>query len=223
MVQIANITPLSNFKLADKYNDMHLLLYHWGLESLNYNRVCRLSNVYKIADNSQFELRKEIDYDDFLKWTIKVKADEVIAPDVMYNFRRTKKLIEEFIPKVPVGMKIQGVVCGSTISQLVDCYNWLHENERIDVIAFSKHGCTIKKKIDHFDARQDLFDLVLPTHKPVHFLGVNHFLDFFTPGIRSIDGKFLAKVANDNEKIDLYTKVDNCKLEVLFKLFEHIK
>ncbi|KKN77167.1 hypothetical protein LCGC14_0363640 [marine sediment metagenome] len=231
-MRYAHITPLRNFKLSDTYNDMHLLLYHWGLKSEKYSRKCRQSKVYKMADNSQYELRKEIDYDDYLRWAQWVKADEIIAPDVMYNFKKTKKLIEDFIPRVPKQIaghkvKIQGVVCGKTIEELKRCYDWLCNNEGIDVIGISKHGCVPYKKEDYFQSRRDFLESVFGTEKPIHLLGVNDFKDFLTDiptlNVRSIDGKFLAKVANFDKKIDLHTHINRNHLLSLFNLFEHIK
>ena len=185
-----------------------------------------------MADNSQYELRKEIDYDDYLKWARWIKADEIIAPDVMGDFKKTKKLIEDFIPRVPKRIdckrvKIQGVVCGNTIRELGRCYDWLCGNERIDVIGISKHGCIPYRKEDYFQSRRDFLESVLGTDKPIHLLGVNDFRDFLTDvhtlPIRSIDGKFLAKVANHGQKIDLHTHIIRSRLLSLFDLFEHIK
>lgn len=237
-MRYSHITPVDNFKLADNYNDMHLLLYHWGLQSKRYNNLCEKSKVYKIADNSQFELHKEIDYDDFLRWSVRVKADEIIAPDVMYDAKRTKELIDEFCPKVPKGMKIQGVVCGNSLKELHECYEWLINNEHINVVGLSKHGCrppveisatklrrcTIDASKGHFESRQGFLSS-LPSYlntKNIHFLGVNKFEDYYTKGIRSIDGKYLAKIANFNKKIDLFTKIDSKRLQAVFDTFDSI-
>ncbi|KKL15638.1 hypothetical protein LCGC14_2503620 [marine sediment metagenome] len=225
-IKYAHIVPLGNFRLSDKYNDMHLLLYHWAKESEKYLKYAKQSKVYKMLDNSQYELRQEIDYDDLIRYAERMKCDEIIAPDVMYDFPRTKKLIEDFIPKVPKGMKIQGVVCGSTVGDLDACYDWLCENERIDVIGISKHGCSFDS-VDYYNDRQKFMNTILGTYKPIHMLGVNHFDDFLTNistfPIRSIDGKFLAKVANFNEKIDLNKHINPNRLQSLFDLFKAMK
>lgn len=226
-MRYAHITPLNNLKLADKYNDMHLLLYHWAKQSERYVRFMKKSKVYKMLDNSFYELHQEIDYDELIWYARVMKCQEIIAPDVMYNYQKTKKLIEDFIPKVPKGMKIQGVICGNSLKELAQCYDWLCNNERIDVIGLSKHGCTVGKETSHYQARRTFLGVMWPTVKPIHMLGVNSFNDFFAnilgKNIRSIDGKYLCKVANNNQKIDLATFVSRTKLKIIFEFFEAIK
>jgi len=217
-MKFAHIVNLGNFKLSDKYSDMHLLLYHWAKQSEKYNELCRNSKVYKIADNSQFELRREIDYDDYLKWAIRVRVDEIIAPDIMYNYFKTKKLIENFTPLVPKNMRIQGVVSGKNLGELVRSWSFLENNENIDVIGVGKRSY-VEKGLSLHKSRLKLFKCLQPT-KPIHFLGVSDIQDFFIEGVRSIDGKFLCKIANHNKKIDLFTRVDRKRLQVLFDLFE---
>ena len=181
-IEFAHIVPYSMLKLAEKYSDMHLLLYHWAQQNEGYVNFMSKSRRYKILDNSQYELRQEIDYKDLIRYAKKMNVNEIVAPDIMHQFRKTKKLIDNFIPLVPKyindkKVKIQGVVCGRHILDLHNCFDWMHEHEHIDVIAISKHGCTSTNNDDHFAARQRFFSSSYGTWKPIHFLGVNHFKD----------------------------------------------
>lgn len=227
-MKLAHITPLNCIDIADKYNDMHLLLYHWALKSKRYVDFMRKSKVYKMLDNSFYELRTEIDYDDLIRYASEMKVHEIIAPDVMYDYRKTKKLIDEFAPKVPKGIKIQGVVCGSDIEELESCFRWLNNNESIDVIGISKHGYMLKG-VDFCESRKLLTRHILKdndyVHRPIHMLGINDVSDIGVGAafnIRSIDGKFLAKVVNNNNKIDLYTKLNRDGMKAAFATFRSL-
>jgi len=228
-MKFAHIVPVGYSYIADTYNDMHLLLYHWALESKEYVDFMSRSKVYKILDNSQFELREEVDYDDVIRYAKRMKVQEVVAPDVMYNFKRTKELIEQFLPKVPKGMKIQGVVCGETFNDLYDCYVYLQRNELIDVVSFSKHGCSKASDLGHYGARQSVMKQLnfgfpdSKKKKEIHMLGVNGFQDFLTSNVRSIDGKFLAKLSYDDKHIDWDTSLDPSQLIGAMRVLQHLR
>ena len=217
-MQIAHIVPLNCSDLADRYNDMHLLLYHWARDSDKYLNYFKQSRKYKILDNSFYELRDQIDTDDFIKCSQEIKANEIVCPDEMHNFKKTKKLVEDFIPKVPKKMKIQAVCCGKDLNDLYDCYLWMCSNEMIDVISLSKQGYK-EKNLDYYSSRKVLLSEFHHRAKEIHLLGVNNVKDFFINNVRSIDGKYLAKNVYEG-KIDLNTKIDRKDMEKAFIFFK---
>jgi hypothetical protein len=212
-LKIAHIVPISCMIESEHINDMHLLLYHWAKQYPEYLKFYSESKKYKILDNSFYELQKEIDYDDLLKVAKQIRADEIVAPDIMFEFQKTKKLIEDFLPLVPKGLKVQAVVCGKRKQELQKCFEYLNNNERIDVIAISKHGqikfhgepIVLMRNLDYYRTRKMFFEYAqVFAEKPIHFLGMNDYREFFTPTIRSIDTKWLAKEVT-GEKIDIDT------------------
>ena len=220
-MKVAHIVPFENRNVGEQINDMHLLLYHWAKQNSDYLEFYKHSKVYKILDNSFYELRKQIDYHDLIEVAKDMQIQEIVAPDIMYDFQKTKEMCEDFFKYVPGGMKVQAVVCGSSYKEIVKCFNWMNENDNIHVIAFSKHGfskmCDRKeyerqygKMSDsewHYHSRQIAFKFLKDNaKKPIHFLGCNLPLDYKTEGIRSIDSKYVAKAANNYDKIDLDTK-----------------
>jgi DNA-directed RNA polymerase subunit N (RpoN/RPB10) len=219
-MKMCHIVPLNCIDLQDKYNDMHLLLYHWARAEPQYLNYFKQSKKYKILDNSFYELRSQIAEDDFIKCAQEIKADEIVCPDEMYNFKKTKKLIEDFIPLVPKGMKIQCVCCGKDMNELYDCYQWMNNNEMIDVISLSKKGFK-ETNLDYYSSRRILLSEMQYRLKEIHLLGVNNVRDFFINSIRSIDGKWLAKIVNKGP-IDLNTKIDRVKMENAFIFFKRL-
>lgn len=218
-MKVAHIVPLSGLRIAEKYNDMHLLLYHWCLQSTKYVNFMKRSKIYRIMDNSQYELRKEIDYDDLLRVSTRIGVNEIVAPDIMYDYRKTKRLIESFLPKVPKKMKVQAVVCGKTRKELNLCFDWLNNNESVDVIGISKHGYRVPT-LSYYASRTLLVNSVLKkTKKPIHMLGINLVMDFWVKGVRSIDGKWLSNNVC-LKKTELFTNISLPRLEADMKLFK---
>lgn len=228
-MKIANITPLNYLKMSDKYSDMHLLLLHWAMKNGTYTNFFRKCKTYKILDNSFYELRKEIDINDLFTYAHEMKVQEIVAPDVMYNFKRTKELVEKFIDKCPSRFKIQTVVCGRNFDEYHKCFVWMDGHEHIDVVALSKHGLKPEcKRIisdsDFYYTRADYLSGIYHTaSKPIHLLGVNSILDYFSVGVRSMDSKWAAKMANYRHKIDLHTLLEPSRLKAYLQLLELIK
>lgn len=203
-MKLANIVPNDFNNVAEDVNDMHLLLMHWAAKSVRYTSFYRSSSKYKILDNSFYELHKVPSISHILIWADVMKVQEVVAPDKMYDYMATKKMVKEFIRECkkvyPDGIpfKIQAVVCGKTKKQLMDCYTDYMLNEDIDVIAFSRRGCKFDNMC-HDDARYQLVNECTHTldfaAKPIHLLGANGIKDYYRvwpDTVRSIDSKQLA-------------------------------
>lgn len=197
----AHITPNSLFQVADRYNDMHLVLIQWIKENEEYCRLITDSKVYKILDNGFYELRETPTNGELLLWAETIGADEIVAPDEMYNYSRTKRMVEEFIDTRKklfshLEIKIQAVVCGRTKQSMIQCYKEYLENIDIDVISFSRRGCAYgQHDIERFKLIQECLS-IYKKRKPIHLLGANGIADYlrkWPKPVRSMDSKQFAK------------------------------
>lgn len=224
-IKYAHITPLSLFKESNKINDMHLILYHWCKQSNKYSRIVKESKIYKILDNSYYELKNTPTNIQLINMAYKIKADEIVAPDKMFDYRQTKKLVYDFIVDVSSRFKIQAVVCGKTFEDFIDCFQWMNKQRGINVIAISRRGTPIDKQIwencgkNFAEYRRRIANLLATiSKKPIHLLGANHISDLmynYHSRIRSIDTKLISKLII-GKKIDLKTNLNNKQIKKTF-------
>jgi len=225
MIKISHIVPNCLNTLTEKYSDLHLLLLHWAMKSPEYLQFFVNSKSYKILDNSFYELQTAANVPDLLHYAEKLKVDEVVAPDVMYDRETTIKLTELFIKQNAGRFKVQAVVCGKEYEDLIDCFHYFNEHSRIDVIAISKHGFKVPGK-SFLQCRQEFLQSIeYFSKKPIHLLGINSISELYYPYssyVRSIDSKFMAKLAH-GDKIDLHTKLNDSSKKLFNKLCMRFK
>jgi hypothetical protein len=209
-MKYAHIVPNILNQIADTHNDMHLLLAHWAMQNKEYKNFYTQSKVYKILDNSFYELSKNVKSEILLKIAEEMNVQEIVLPDQMYSFKATKKLIQEFFKHITPEHNrfvFQAVVCGKNKKEMIKCFHWMNEHPRIQIISFSRRGCGYGQ---HDKERYLLVKELAPlTKKPIHLLGANGMTDYFRKwhtNVRSIDSKQYAKTALNVETIELTTK-----------------
>ena len=217
-IRYAHITPNSFNEDADEHNDLHLLLYHWCLESEEYRNFYKDSVKYKILDNSYYELRIPPKADELLKQAVLIGADEVVAPDVMHNRRETIGKLTMFLSKSKnFKFKVNAVVCGDSKAELMECFRYYLTHPNVDVISFSRRGCRVDGEF-HDDTRFELVNRASQwmkqkgIFKPIHLLGANGISDYYRhwpDEVRSIDSKQFATAVLGKWKLDTEsTKID---------------
>lgn len=221
-MKLCHITPLNALELSEFYNDIHFLLVHWAMESEKYLQFYRNSTKYKIIDSSMYELGAPLDQDTIIEFAKKMKVDEIIANDKLLDADYTIKETKKFLDKCPDNFKVMGVIQGKNINDWLKCFKFMNEDERIDVLGISKKGVTFPTD-DFFINRINIISSII-TSKPIHLLGVTRFEDLlYDHKVRSMDGKILSRLSNNNKKIDLHTKIDTDKLRWFMKYIKEVK
>jgi len=202
MAQIVNIYNEVTSFLAEE-NEMEFLLYHfaknekYGMDYVDYFRKMK---KYKIFDNSFYELRKEIDYDDYFNFAEMLDVDEIILPDKLWDGEWTRQKVKETLNEYydyikSRGWKVAAVVQGSSLDDIKHSFEAFIQDERIDVIMIPrkvlheskwssigvksysearievwKHLTSVYKGLYNTEFENNDKEL---KQKPIHFLGAN--------------------------------------------------
>lgn len=102
-----------------------------------YARYVRNSDKYKILDNGIAE-GKRLSDDELFRIAADLRVDEIIAPDALFDSANTLFLTNTFLQNVPKGLRVMAVPQGRKISDWMSCYKQFVQDDRIDVIGFSK-------------------------------------------------------------------------------------
>lgn len=141
MVKIAHEAPLSIFDKVQELTDYDYFLVHLFEENEKYlakAKECVTKGRETILDNSIFELGHAWNGDRFAHWVNEMKPTYYIVPDVLDDCDRTIDSFESFMNEYPdLPGKVIAVAQGSTYNDLVLCYNYLANDERVDKIAIS--------------------------------------------------------------------------------------
>lgn len=98
---------------------MHLVLPHL-LADPDYNRHYQRVEGYKILDNGIAENVKTR-MPDLVRLAHRIRADEIVVPDVMGDCNKTIDLAYRFEPHAAKGMNYMGVMQGKTMAEAAKC------------------------------------------------------------------------------------------------------
>jgi hypothetical protein len=199
------IPPVAHKELA-LHSDGLYVLAHLYLKYDAYREFCleqKRMGTYIVLDNSAAE-RALVTEDVLIQITKELMPNEVIAPDVLFDFKQTNFNMFSFIERMDeqslLGkVKIFGCPQGSTQSDWLDSYYLMLCNKFVDVIGLSKIAVPFAflgktndegiKEARHkaVDALQELGWL----KKPIHLLGMGEADEYQyyknIPQIRSTD------------------------------------
>jgi len=134
---------------------------------------------YKIIDNGVYETGRPMSLEDFIQLALRVRADEIIIPDVMFNWEATYEnaytAFEEFKDKV-LPFKTMIVPQAKHPAQWVDAYAQMTRSFP------EAHSIGVPKWLDgRFHCRAAMMHYLAKTGKlderPHHFLGVDNLAD----------------------------------------------
>ena len=207
-----------------KENEIEFLLYHLAKENENYIDFFRKINKYKIFDNSFYELRKEIDYDDYFNYAEMLNVDEIILPDKLWDGEWTRQKVREILDEYydyikSKDWKIAAVIQGKDVGDIMQSFLTFLQDDRIDVIMIPRKVLHRSKWIElsaknYSEARIKIWEQMQKAVakniieekigagnvllKSVHFLGANSLWEILyvkhQPTIRSIDTKWFSKM-----------------------------
>jgi len=220
-MEVAHIYP-RELNWVSKYNTMELVLYHWVKKHKDYRKFMKNNKNYKIFDNSFYELRESIDYEDFVEEAIKLKVDEIVLPDVLWDGEKTRELSKWFIDKFKhireeYGIKFAFVVQGRDLKDILYSINFANANKFVDVIMIPRK---IFKLHTYYEGRKHVLTRFIDIiNKPIHLLGANSFGDFFQGlvNIRSIDTKLLVKLVLQERRIEWDMEIKQPQTTIITK------
>ena len=238
-MKIAHEAPLSIFDKVQELTDYDYFLVHLFEENEEYlakAHECVAKGRETILDNSIFELGHAWDANRFAHWVNEMKPTYYIVPDVLDNCDATIDSFEKFTKQYDsLPGKTIAVAQGNTYNDLVLCYNYLANDDRVDKIALSFNHPFFQeydggnKYYKMLNGRQDtlskmLSEGVINTNKPHHLLGCGlpqefsaykeyewlDSLDTSNPVIHGIkDIWYTSKGLTDKESVKLYTMMND--------------
>ena len=128
-MKIALISPIHHLDLMNE-GDFLLVLPHLCKKSSKYFKFVKTSTKYKILDNGTAEFGKPINPKQLLKLGEEIKANEIVAPDVLYNGQKTLEMTEEFFKYIVAKnydklFNFMVVPQGNTFTEWQDCFRGL--------------------------------------------------------------------------------------------------
>ena len=138
-MQISHEVPVCLLDESRQFNCYDYCLVHLLKEIPEYHNFFKDSLAMGrkvILDNSLFELGTIFDSDKFAEAVLELRPTEYIIPDAFNDIEPTVKSSEDWIEKYDdlPGIKI-GVIQGSTLEQLQDCYQAIEP--LVDKVAIS--------------------------------------------------------------------------------------
>lgn len=232
-MKLINIFPLGNLCL-EYGQDMHMFLTHLVEKYPMYADTALNVRGYKILDNSLIELGGSVALERVLAAAERIRADEIILPDVFQDGPATIKAVKESLqylterwPNRDWPYKLMAVAQGKDIEEWLECYHELMVMPDINVIGIPKVCAKMHPK-----GRPYFVDeLCNPTVKEHHLLGLWYSLTELSEykhleWIRSCDTVLLGYMAKcglhsygvrpDGFTVDLehdvldYSKLDDC-------------
>lgn len=210
--------PPNNHLDVMEFGDRFFCLAHHFLEDSNYrdfflNLRERSPSVFITLDNSAAE-HSLVTENDLLHVVSKLKPDEVVAPDVLFDKDKTTANLKSFTEKLykhnlQQTTSIFGCPQGATKEEWFDCYLTMIHNPFVKCVGLSK--ITVPKCWNNAEGDtkiaesrnqciQELSDMSLLL-KPLHLLGMGEHteFDFYlqrkTPCIRSSDSCYAVLAA----------------------------
>lgn len=204
-MKFAHIVPVSNMEaIADQEYSMYLT--HLVEKYMNYTKIAKANNGYKILDNSLIELGDAVNLDRIIRAAYMIGADEIVLPDKFLNgtetIRRVTNALDELTKLRELGnFKLMAVVHGSNVEDWCKCFDYLNNIKEIDVLGIPKVTSTL-----HPAGRYEFVKFAIDnTHKEIHLLGMWSSLIelFYYRGygrfIRGVDSCLPALIASKNQ------------------------
>jgi hypothetical protein len=225
-MKIGFIVPDAYLETLGLY-DFHLLLPMNVHKALPY--ISR--SDYIVLDNGAAE-GKLVSNSMLLEWVDEYQdvLNEVVAPDVLYDFESTKNLTEDFVNELNDDINVMGVAQGSSWPEVFQCIEWMAQHPRITTLGIPKH---LTKTLNHRYARLILTaDLIKRERQEdfpegFHFLGATEWIKepralSGLPGVRSMDTSLAALAAlRHMSVIDLSERIERTDTFFQYPLSYH--
>lgn len=177
-MKLAFITPISEIELST-CGDILFVLPQISMKSKRYTNFYKKQKKYKICDNGLAE-NAQVTNEQMMRAAKAVKADEIIAPDTLYDRSDTVRKTKEFIrwlklKKLLKQFKIMAVPQGKNKEEWIECYKELIKIPEVKVIGFSK--LSIVKCFSNFEGK-DKDEISSSRQRCIKYLLKNKLIDF---------------------------------------------
>jgi len=141
-IRIAHEAPKTLFREVQAVTDYDYCLVHLLEEDPEYLSLFKQAieeGREVILDNSIFELEEAFDSDKFTYWINEMKPTWYIVPDVLESAQGTVDKMQEWLStyRDKVTGRMIGVVQGETYSELANCYEYMVNFAKVDMVAIS--------------------------------------------------------------------------------------
>lgn len=212
-MKLCLITPFKHLNLSKINGDMYFALTRQLRDNRQYYDFFKEQN-YVIIDNNIHE-GEEVDFEEHVRLAIDI-GNEIIIPDVLRDKKKTLEYFHYFMDKFynrlkQNNIKIMGVPQGNSLKEIMECFEEMNKDNRVDIIGNSFDLTPIKFEGDkYFIQSQNRFVILNEwlgkTTKPIHLLGSNGLYELYHfnkyPQIRSTDGKLFSRLSLSNVKLD---------------------
>lgn len=196
---ISHEVPIELLEKSLEFNDYDYCLLHLTFNNDKYTNfyINNSNNGRKILlDNSLFELGDSLSQEAMIEGIKRIKPTWYVVPDCLNNKEETIRRFEQWKKTAGnlCGLKI-GVVQGSTIEELIDCYKYMSKNADKIAIPFDSKAFEIYKEDNVLktwcEGRKNFIKLLVDkglwnNEKPHHLLGCSLAEEFSEPLYRSI-------------------------------------
>ena len=142
-MKIAFISGINYPEFVNEGN-IAFTLCDWIQDSKDYTIYYKNSKKFKITDNMAAENGISSPIDVVIESARIVNSNEIWASDKLYDKDETIKLTTEFLTHLTHEDKqrfqIVGLPQGKNMSEWLECYDWMLDNDDIKVIAISKYS-----------------------------------------------------------------------------------
>lgn len=189
---ISHEVPISLLEKSKLFNDYDYCLLHLTYENEEYRNFYKQSvreGRKVLLDNSLFELGDALTNDQLAKGVLDINPTWYVIPDCLNNKDATIDRFDKFLkdyPNLP-GLKI-GVVQGSNLNELIDCYKYMSENADKIAIPFDSKGFNSLDNNEDIlerwcEGRIKFIDYLISNriwngNKPHHLLGCSYAKEF---------------------------------------------
>lgn len=155
-MKLSFITPEGSLEELATYSDLHLIIANFVVPGSKYTEFFKSRNEHVIMDCGTFEVGKPMTQKDIIKRAQLVNADEVVAPDILFDWEGTVFNAQNFIDtittcthpydRIPASeddthfvkpFKVMVVPQGKTPNEWLKCYEHLVDLNGVDVIGLS--------------------------------------------------------------------------------------
>lgn len=217
MIKLAFISTVNSLDEISKMGDIEFCVAPY-CKDITYKNYFKSSKKYIILDNGIAE-DNLIPNNELVDLAVELKVSEVIIPDVIGDYKRTKKMRESFLRKYFLilsenKIKIQSVIQGCNLREYKKCLSELHQDNRVDVIGIP-FRMNYTNFINEGKERNCMLNRLFFVNsfqftKPVHLLGCNlieEILLFSYNNMRSMDTKLLSRYGINDKIFDLEDEI----------------
>lgn len=189
---ISHEVPISLLETSKQFNDYDYCLLHLTYDFSEYKEfyINSIKNGRKVLlDNSLFELGDALTNEQLAQGVLDIKPTWYVIPDCLNNCNKTIERFQSFkkdYPDLP-GLAI-GVVQGSTIDELIECYKYMSKYADKIAIPFDSKGfeclSNSEDKLEKWcEGRPRFIKLLIDRkiwnyNKPHHLLGCSYAKEF---------------------------------------------